>query len=80
MTLREDGRYHCDRCGRDVGNADVRSATFFSMVDPDNPVEVVRGHLCTAATGGRPGYPNGCTGRVLGPGTLADWATWRRSR
>ena len=76
MSLREDGVYRCDRCGVDVGNASVDRATFVGMVDPDNPADPWRLHLCTE---GRDGAPHGCTGNVLGPGTLADWTETRNA-
>lgn len=70
MSLRLDGIYRCDKCGTGVGNASVDKATFISMVNPDDPVESWRLHLCTEP---REGAPNGCTGNALGPGTLADF-------
>ena len=76
MSLRPDGTYRCDRCGADVGNASVERASFVSMVNPGNPADAWRLHLCTAA---RDGAPHGCTGSVLGPGTLADWTETRNA-
>lgn len=78
MSLRRDGTYRCDgTCGGiDLGNASVDRATFISMVNPDDPSEPWRLHLCTEA---RDGAPHGCTGRTLGPGTLADWTETRNA-
>jgi hypothetical protein len=68
VSVRPDGTHRCDKCGGDVGNGSVDQATFISMVNPDNPSEPWRLHLCTAP---RDGAPHGCTGNVLGPRTLA---------
>lgn len=74
MSLRADGHYRCDRCGVDVGNGDVQSCTVvitIELVDSGGitvptPVTI---HFCTRP---RPGFPRGCTGRVLSDSNLAD--------
>ena len=70
MSLRSDGTYRCDRCGRDVGNGDVQTAAKIITLHTDRPVEPLILHLCREP---RDGAPHGCEGNVLGPATLADW-------
>lgn len=76
MSLRPDGHYHCDRCGLDVGNAGVQEATFISRLDPDDPTNVLRLHLCLIPI---KGAPRGCTGLALGPVTLANYYETRNA-
>ena len=70
MSLRIDGKYRCDRCGADVGNASVQMCAFISDLDPDDRLRPRTLHLCRAA---RTGAPHGCVGNILGPATLADY-------
>lgn len=69
MSLRADGRYRCDRCGADVGNASVQMCAVVSDLHPDDLARPRVLHLCRKP---REGAPHGCAGNVLGRGTLAD--------
>jgi hypothetical protein len=70
VSLRADGFYRCDRCGLDLGNASVLVAAKIVDLDPDDPTTQRNYDLCREP---RDGAPRGCTGNVLGPGTLADY-------
>lgn len=70
MSLRSTGKYRCDRCDADVGNAGVQECAIVSDLDPKNPSALRVLHLCRTR---REGAPHGCAGNVLGPGTLAAW-------
>lgn len=70
MSLRADGKYRCDRCGADVGNAGVQMCVVISDHLPDDPTRPRVLHLCREP---RDGAPHGCGGNVLGPGTLANY-------
>ena len=76
MSLRPDGTYRCDRCGIDVGNGGVQDAVFISDLEPDNPTETRRLHLCRVTV---KGAPRGCAGLALGPVTLADYYETRNA-
>lgn len=75
MSLRPDGAYRCDRCGRDVGNGSVQQATVVVTVEHVDaggisvPTPVTL-HFCFTP---RPEFPRGCTGRVLSDANLADY-------
>lgn len=71
MSLRKDGHYRCDRCGTEVGNGDVQTATKVIRMHPEGTGEPETLHLCREP---RTGAPRGCAGLVLGPRTLANWS------
>lgn len=70
MTLRTDGRYHCDRCGRLLTNAGLMEVAKIVDLDVADPTQQRNYDLCREP---RDGAPRGCVGNVLGPGTLADF-------
>lgn len=74
MSLRPDGTNRCDRCGVDVGTGGVDACAVISIYDEATGGVTVL-HLCREP---RDGYPRGCTGKVLGPGTLADYTQTTR--
>lgn len=73
MSLRSDGTNRCDKCGVDVGSGGVDTGAVVSVYDADAGTVLVL-HLCREP---RDGFPRGCTGKVLGPGTLADYTSTR---
>lgn len=69
MSLRSDGKYRCDRCGSDVGNAGVDMAAIVSDVETDTGLVRVL-HFCRVPN---PGAPDGCATHLLTPSNLADY-------
>jgi hypothetical protein len=74
VSLRPDGAYRCDRCGRDVGNAAVTECAVVSdaEVAPDGGVALTPRvlHFCRVPN---TGAPEGCAAHVLGHRNLADY-------
>lgn len=68
MSLRLDGTYRCDRCGKDIGNAAVTVCAVTSTLTADGQAQVY--HHCREPN---PGAPNGCAEHVLVPSNLADF-------
>lgn len=65
MSQQLDGSFICNGngCGVDVGNGSVVHAAFISDLDPDDPAQTRRGHLCREP---RDDAPGGCAGLYLG--------------
>lgn len=74
MSLRDDQRYHCDKCGRDLGNGSAQQATKVYGRDPDDMFALRQLDLCIAE---REGAPFGCTGNTIGPAAIADYNEWK---
>lgn len=71
---RRGTNFYCDRCGVDVENGGVTVATTIVGVDPAHPTVLLpTRHLCIKE---RDGAPHGCTGNLLGPGSLADYTAY----
>lgn len=74
MSLRPDGVYRCDRCGRDVGNAAVTECAVVSDLaatgDPGAPWRPRVLHFCRVPN---LGAPDGCAGHLLTPSNLAAY-------
>lgn len=68
MSRHEDGTYHCDKCGSDIGNAGVDMATSVVGLDPDNPDMIRQLHFCTSA-----GDNPNCTPKVLNKNHLTSY-------
>lgn len=54
--MEQSGKFKCDRCGTDVGNAAIDKCVIVSDLDPDNPGLVRNLHFCRE---------NGCDKKVL---------------
>ncbi len=76
MSLRADGKYHCDRCGADLDNGRAQIATKITGRDPDDPFRLRQLDLCVEE---REGAPFGCTGNVMGVESLADYYETRNA-
>lgn len=77
MSLRSDGRYHCDRCGVDVQPGDVQSSAIVTDLDPGSEMPTPRRlDFCRdrEADGKR---VKGCASRVLTAKALADYLKTR---
>lgn len=65
MSLRADGKYRCDRSGRELVNGGVQECIIVTDLDPatDNTTTRVL-HFCRE---------DGCAGKVLSARNLADY-------
>ncbi|TKJ25212.1 hypothetical protein [Blastococcus sp. CCUG 61487] len=77
MSLRDDGHYHCDKCGLDLGNGRAQIATKVAGRHPDEPLRQRQLDFCVEE---RPGAPFGCTGLIIGPAAVADLTTYQETR
>lgn len=77
MSLRDDGRYHCDKCGADVGNGDLQSSATAIELDGDSEIPTpVRFDFCRdREENGK--KVRGCASRVFTPKALADYIETR---
>lgn len=66
MSLRPDGTYRCDRCGRELDNGGVQECAIVSTLLDGALVTL---HLCREP---QKGTPHGCAGHALSPSNLAD--------
>lgn len=74
MSLRPDGTYCCDRCGRDVGNAAVTECAVVSDLEPtDDPDVAFRPRVLHFCRVPNPGAPDGCAAHVLLPSNLTAY-------
>lgn len=77
MSLRSDGKYRCDRCGSDVGNAAVTECATVSDIDMGGEVPVPRLlHFCREPN---EGAPEGCAEHLLVPSNIADYLASRET-
>lgn len=76
MSLRNDGHYHCDGCGHDLGTGGgVAVAAIISDTEPDNPSAPRRLDLCrTREEEGK--RVKGCRDRVFTKRALRDLAEY----
>lgn len=77
MSLRDDGKYHCDKCGLDVGNGLAQKATKVVGRHPDSPFTLRQRDYCVEP---RTGAPFGCTGLLIGPAAEADLTAYNETR
>lgn len=77
MSLRADGAYYCDTCGRKLQNGGVHEAAIVSDLDPDAPGTIRVLHMCRAP---RKGAASGCVGNVFGSTALADYTAKKGKR
>lgn len=62
MSLRLDGRYRCDRCGRELENGGAQECDPHTHMDESGSISVF--HFCKAS---------GCDRKVLSSRNLADY-------
>lgn len=68
MSLRDDGKYRCDRCDVELENGGVHEAAVISDVVPGTGMTITRIlHLCRI---------NGCCNKVLTKRAIPAWLAW----
>lgn len=72
MSLRGDGSYRCDRCGKDVGNGGIRLSVQVSDLDPTFPGSIRLLHFCRDTYEGTTFLP-GCDRVVLHANNLKNY-------
>ena len=71
MTMRDNGKGECDRCGGDIGNGGVDLAIVVGDLDPANPGLVRNLHFCRKA---------GCDKKVLSARNMQHHAAKREKK
>lgn len=77
MSIRDDGRHHCDRCGADLGKGGgVAASVVVSDLNPDSPGMIRNLHFCRdreEGEGEQRRHVDGCARQLLTDEILADY-------
>lgn len=79
MSLQPDGKYVCDRDGRDVGNGGILMALVVSDLDPDDPGMVRNLHFCRDEKDAEGTITHhGCAKKVLSARNMEHYTTQKK--